>query len=140
MTEHDFEQRLASRLREHSDRGLRPYDAFEVAQSAMASRGRGRMMARRQRSVVPMWLRSAVLAGVLVVLLVAAAFAGGLIRLPTVTVLPTPTSTISAEQSPTPTLPLPSTLPPTLPPTPSPSADASPSADPSASPDGWAPA
>jgi hypothetical protein len=134
MTDQDFEQRLARRLREHSDHGLRPYDAFEIARAAMASGGSPRGARRQERSVVPMWLRSMALAGLLVVLLIAAAFAGGWIRLPSVTVLPTPSPTTGAEVSPSPSLPVPETLPPTLEPTIGPSPSASPEVSPSASP------
>jgi hypothetical protein len=134
MTDQEFEQRLARRLREHSDHGLRPYDAFEIARSAMTSGGRQRGDRRRERSVVPMWLRSMVLAGLLVVLLIAAAFAGGWIRLPSVTVLPTPSPTTGAEVSPSPSLPVPETLPPTLEPTIEPSPSASPEESPTPEP------
>ncbi|CAN5609466.1 hypothetical protein BH23CHL7_BH23CHL7_07150 [soil metagenome] len=135
MTDQDFEQRLARRLREHSDHGLRPYDAFEIARAAMASGGSPRGARRQERSGVPMWLRSMALAGLLVVLLVAAAFAGGWIRLPSVTVVPTPSPTTGAEVSPSPSLPVPATLPPTLEPTIEPSPSASPEGSPSPSPE-----
>jgi hypothetical protein len=134
MTEHDFEQQLARRLHADAEHGVRPYDAVEVARAAMWSGGPQPLAKSRRRSGPPAWFRSMVLAGLLVVLLVAAAFVGGLIRLPNVNVLPTASPTTAAEVSPTPIV-APSLVP-TLVPTklPSPDPSASPGSSPDASP------
>lgn len=137
MTDQQFDRDLGRRLREHAEYGVRPYDAMEIARLAMASGGRAGERGARVAKRMPVWFRSLVLAGLLVVLLVAAAFVGGLVELPNPVVLPTPSASALAEVTPSPRLtfvpaptgdPLPTDLPgptpsglPTVPPTSAPS-------------------
>lgn len=101
MPEHDFddlfEQRLANRLRDYAEQGVRPYDAMHIAHAAATGAGT-RPAAIQERGGLPTWLRVMVTAALLIVMLVAVAFVGGFIRLPTGLVEPSgsPSGTFTA--------------------------------------------
>ena len=141
MTDEQFEKHLEARLRNLAEGGVRPFDAIEIARLAMT--GNGRQVVRQVRRGAPAWFRSLALAALLLVILVAAAFAGGFIRLPGPIVAPTPTaSTVAISPTPFPSPTVDPSLSPSASPAVSPSASppvspspsASPSATPSASP------
>src|SRR5262245_62002203 len=81
-----FERQLEQVLRAFSNEGVGTYDAVETTQIAV----RGLPGATRQRSVLPAWVRPALVAALLVVSLVAAGIVGGFIRLPGLVIHPNP--------------------------------------------------
>lgn len=82
----DFEQRLERRLGDFAQEAVRPYDAGEIARAAASERAAVDMT----RSRFPSWARSLALAALLLVTLVAAGIAGGIIRLPNNDLNPNP--------------------------------------------------
>lgn len=83
MSDQDFEQRFAQSLTEYAEHGVRPFDAVEITRQAASARGGAAAAVARQRQVAPAWIRALVMAALLVVVLIALAFAGGFLRLPT---------------------------------------------------------
>jgi alpha-tubulin suppressor-like RCC1 family protein len=96
MPDQDFEQRFAKSLSDYAEEGVQPFDAVEIAHLAATARGGAAAAVARQRQAAPAWIRSLVLAGLLVLMLIALAFAGGFVRLPTGLLEPshTPAATI----------------------------------------------
>lgn len=132
MPEHDFEQQFERRLRDYAQGGVRPFDAMEIAHLAATRSAavRGPLADRRARLMTV--LRWALVAALLVVGLVVAGFAAGLLP-PDTALVPTPTPTANAP-SPEPTA---SPSPPASPsgePTPSASLTPTPSPEPSPTP------
>jgi len=82
-----FEDRFARRLADFADEAVRPFDAVEITRVAAA----GRSPATRPRTLFPAWARAFALATLLLVTLVAAGIAGGIIRLPSNDIVPNPT-------------------------------------------------
>lgn len=117
MSDQDFEQRFAQSLGDYAEHGVRPFDAVEIARQAASPRGGAAAVVARQRQVAPAWIRSLVLAGLLVIVLIALAFAGGFVRLPTGLIEPSqsPTTTIGdVTPDPSATLGPPVSAPPTF--------------------------
>jgi alpha-tubulin suppressor-like RCC1 family protein len=83
MSDQDFEQRFAQSLSDYAEHGVRPFDAVEIAHLAAITQTGAAAALGRQRKAAPGWFRALVLAALLVVMLIAIAFAGGFIRLPT---------------------------------------------------------
>src|SRR5262245_3686985 len=81
-----FERQLEQVLRAFSNEGVGSYDAVETTAIAI----RGLPGATRPRSVLPVWVRPALVAALLVVSLIAAGIVGGFIRLPGLVIHPNP--------------------------------------------------